>query len=144
MVRPRGYLIIDLVIRPTGSAGSSGYFSEVASTRVRSDEVKPAEPTRGRLRPADWLAGFSLANLIFLRCWAELLGSEETRIYWLKSQPAPAHYVSLMVDVLLLGAFFRLLMGGIRRRSRIATRTMIGSGLLILLSLVNSLRTLIS
>ena len=73
-----------------------------------------------------------------------MLGPEETRIYWLKSVPVPAHYVSLMLDVLLLGTFFYALMGGIRRNSRTASRIMVASGLLILVSLVNSLRTLIN
>jgi len=99
---------------------------------------------RDHFRPSDWLAGFSLANLVFLRCWAELLSPEETRIYWLMSVPAPLHYVSLMLDVLLLGAFFCALMGGIRRQSRTATRIMLVSGLAVLVSLVNSLRTLVS
>jgi hypothetical protein len=99
---------------------------------------------RDRLRAPDWLAGFSLANLIFLRCWAELLAPEETRIYWLKSVPAPAHYVSLMLDVLLLGTFFYALMSGIRRNSRTATHIMLVSGMVILVSLMNSLRTLIA
>ena len=53
---------------------------------------------------ADWLAALSLANLVFLRCWAELLSPDESRIYWLMSVPAPIHYVSLMLDVLLLGS----------------------------------------
>jgi hypothetical protein len=96
-----------------------------------------------RFRLSDWLAGLSLANLIFLRCWAELLSPEETRIYWLVSVPTPLHYVSLMLDVLLLGTFFCALIGGLRQGSRLATRIMLVSGLLILLSLVNSLRTLI-
>jgi len=98
---------------------------------------------RDRFRPSDWLAGLSLANLVFLRCWAELLSPEETRIYWLMSVPAPLHYVSLMLDVLLLGTFFCVLIGGLRQGSRSATRIMMISGLLILLSLVSSLRTLI-
>ena len=54
------------------------------------------------LRPSDWLAGLSLANLVFLRCWAELLSPAKTRIYWLMAVPAPLHYVALMLDVLLL------------------------------------------
>jgi hypothetical protein len=96
-----------------------------------------------RFRPTDWLVGLSLANLIFLRCWAELLSPEETRIYWLMNVPAPLHYVSLMLDVVLLGTFFCALMGGIRRQSRTATRIMLACGLAVLISLVNSLRTLI-
>jgi len=99
---------------------------------------------RERLRLPDWLAGLSLSNLVFLRCWAELLGPEETRAYWLKSMPVPTHYVSLMLDVLILGGFFYALMGGIRRQNKIASRVMVVSGLAILLSLVNSLRTLVS
>jgi hypothetical protein len=96
-----------------------------------------------RSRVADWLAGLSLANLIFLRCWAELLGSDQTRIYWLKNTPRPLDFVSLVIDVLILGALFYLLMGAIRRKSRIAFRILPAAGLLILVSLVNSLRTLI-
>ena len=60
------------------------------------------------------------------------------------SMPAPVHYVALMLDVLLLGAFFYVLMGGIRRKSRTAGRIMVVCGLLILVSLVNSLRTMIA
>jgi hypothetical protein len=95
------------------------------------------------LRPSDWLAGLSLANLVFLRCWAELLSPAETRIYWLMAVPAPLHYVALMLDVLLLGTLFYALMCPIRRQSRAATRIMLVSGLAILLSLMNSLRTLV-
>ena len=98
---------------------------------------------RDRFRPSDWLAGLSLANLIFLRCWAELLGPEKTRIFWLMTVAARLHYGALMLDVLLLGTFFCSLMGGIRRNSRTAARLMLASGLAILVSLVNSLRTLI-
>jgi hypothetical protein len=97
-----------------------------------------------RSRVPDWLAALSLANLVFLRCWAELLSPEQTRIYWLDNTPAPAHYVSLIIDIILLGTFFYALMGGLRRKSRWATRIMLASGLLILISLVNSLRTLIA
>jgi hypothetical protein len=97
-----------------------------------------------RPRVPDWLAALSLANLIFLRCWAELLSPEETRIYWLKNSPAPNHYVSLIIDVIILGAYFYLLMGALRRGGRMAKRLMLLSGLLILVSLVNSLRTLIA
>jgi hypothetical protein len=31
---------------------------------------------RNRIRAADWLAALSLANLIFLRCWTELLSPD--------------------------------------------------------------------
>ena len=54
------------------------------------------------------------------------------------------HYLALMLDVLLLGAFFYVLMGGIRKKSRTAGRIMVVRGLLILVSLVNSLRTMIA
>ncbi len=96
-----------------------------------------------RSRVADWLAGLSLANLIFLRCWAELLGPDQTRIYWLQNSPEPLHFVSLVIDVLLLGTFFYLLMGGIRKKKPIASRILLVAGLLILVSLMNSLRTMI-
>ena len=99
---------------------------------------------RNRIRAADWLAALSLANLIFLRCWTELLSPDESRVYWLMSVPAPIHYVALMLDVLLLGTFFYVLMGGIRRKSRTASRIMVVCGLMILVSLVNSLRTMIA
>ena len=92
---------------------------------------------RDRFRPFDWLAGLCLANLVFLRCWAELLGPEETRIYWLMSVPTPLHYVALMLDVILLGALFSVLMGKIRSQSRIATPIMLFLGFAILISLVN-------
>jgi len=96
-----------------------------------------------RSRVADWLAGLSLANLIFLRCWAELLAPDQTRLYWLKNTPAPLEFVSLVIDVLILATLFCLLMGSLRRKSRIAFRILPAAGLLILVSLVNSLRTLI-
>jgi hypothetical protein len=93
---------------------------------------------------SDWLASLTLANLVFLRCWAELLSSDENRFYWMETVPGPAHFVSLMLDVLLLGACFYALMGGIRKKSRTANRIMLAAGLLILVSLVNSLRSLIN
>jgi hypothetical protein len=97
-----------------------------------------------RSRVPDWLAALSLSNLIFLRCWAELLSPEQTRIYWLKNAPVPLHYVSLIVDVLIFGAFFYVLMGAIRKEKPVAFRILLVAGLLILVSLVNSLRTMIS
>ena len=98
-----------------------------------------------RSRVPDWLAALSLANLIFLRCWAELLGPEQTRIYWLKNTPAPVHYRFADASTSSCWArSFTLLMGGLRRKSRIATRILLVSGLLILVSLVNSLRTMLA
>ena len=97
-----------------------------------------------RSRVSDWLVSFSLANLVFLRCWEELLSPEQNRIYWLKNSPAPAHYVSLVIDILILGALFYALIGAIRKKRPFARRAMMLFGLLVLVSLVNSLRTLIS
>jgi hypothetical protein len=97
---------------------------------------------RERSRVSDWLAAFTLADLVFLRCWAELLSPDENRLYWLKSPPVPNHFVALTLDVLLLGGFFYALLGAIGRKSRTASRIMVVFGLLILVSQVNSLRTL--
>ena len=57
-----------------------------------------------RKRTSDWLAAFSLANLAFLRCWAELLDLSVPQTYWLKTLPTPLDYTTLLLDVLLLGA----------------------------------------
>jgi hypothetical protein len=97
-----------------------------------------------RSRVSDWLVAFSLANLVFLRCWEELLSPEVTRIYWLKGSVAPIQYVSVMLDVILLGAVFYAVLEGVRKESRTAHRVLVLLGLLVLGSLVNSLRTLVA
>ncbi|MEO8373552.1 MAG: sulfatase-like hydrolase/transferase [Candidatus Solibacter sp.] len=97
----------------------------------------------GRNKTSDWLAAFSLANLAFLRCWAETLGLSAPQGYWLKSFPKPVDYLTLLGDVLLLGTAIFWLIRSLRVGSKLATRILIGSGLLLLVSLVNSLRTLV-
>ncbi len=41
---------------------------------------------RNRIRAADWLAALSLANLIFLRCWTELLSPDGNPAYCVKAK----------------------------------------------------------
>ncbi|HZY59576.1 MAG TPA: sulfatase-like hydrolase/transferase, partial [Candidatus Binataceae bacterium] len=91
----------------------------------------------------DWLAALSLANLVYLRLWTELLTTNAPAMYWLKTPPIPAHYIALMINVILLSLVLLVGIGGLRKRSRLALRLMPVFGLAILVSLVNSLRTLI-
>ena len=97
----------------------------------------------GRARTSDWLAALSLANLAFLRCWAEMLGLSMSQAYWIKKIPGPQDYITLLLDILLLSAAFFCLIRGLRRNSKAAARILVGGGLVLLVSLLNSLRTLI-
>jgi hypothetical protein len=90
----------------------------------------------------DWLAALSLANLVYLRIWTELLATGRAATYWLKSTPRPAHFIALMINVVILSMVLLLGITGLRKGSKLAFRLMPLCGLAILVSLINSLRTL--
>jgi len=83
-----------------------------------------------------------MANLIYLRVWGELLESKGASLYWLKAPARPEHFIALMINVILLGLLLLGWMTGLRARRALALWLMPAGGLLILTSLVNSVRTL--
>ena len=95
------------------------------------------------MRWKDGAAALSLANLVYLRLWAELLAPAPSSVYWLLTPPKPEHLIALMLNVLLLGMALWLGVSWLRQKRRWGRRATILAGLAILISLVNSLRTLI-
>jgi hypothetical protein len=106
-------------------------------------------PLRGRthigsMRWRDLLVALSLSNLVYLRCWTELLSVRRDELYWLKDfPPSPPHFVALMINVVLLALVFAGLISGLRSRHGAAFRLAPVFCLLVLVSLINSLRTLV-
>jgi Sulfatase len=91
----------------------------------------------------DPIAALSLANLVYLRLWAELLAMGPTTVYWLKAPPRPEHFIALMINVVLLSLLILAGIVGLRSKRTWARRATPLVGLAILVSLVNSLRTLV-
>ena len=62
-----------------------------------------------RLRPEsirwrDLACALSLANLVFLRVWAEILNDDPGYTIWLKTPPTPMHFTALIINILILAA----------------------------------------
>jgi hypothetical protein len=96
------------------------------------------------MRWRDIVVALSLANLVYLRCWTELLAVDRNEFYWLTDfPPGPPQFVALMINVVVLALVFAGLISGLRSRHGVAFRLAPVFCLLILLSLINSLRTLI-
>ena len=95
------------------------------------------------MRPRDLLAAISLANLVYLRCWAEILTLNRRDYYWMKSPPTPAHFIALILNVALLALLIAGMLPAWHRRKGAAFRVAPVFGLLILATMVNSLQTLI-
>ncbi len=99
---------------------------------------------RERSRLNDWLAALSLSNLVFLSSWTSLLGMNQNNLFYLNRAPSPAHYYSLMLDVLVVGACFYGVAGLLHRRVWWAVRLLPAAGILLLFPMVNSLAEAIS
>jgi hypothetical protein len=54
------------------------------------------------MRLRDLFIALSLANLCYLRVWSELLTYTRSDTYLMKMPPAPAHYLAVMLNVLLV------------------------------------------
>ncbi|HYM06951.1 MAG TPA: sulfatase-like hydrolase/transferase, partial [Terriglobales bacterium] len=116
----------------------------VANVPGAQPAVAPQGTTKKSARWRDLACALSLANLSFLRVWAELLDDDRTYTFWLKTPATPAHFAALMINILILSALifvaFRL-----GRRSGKAVRKLIPILFLIVLAiLVNNLQELIA
>jgi len=94
------------------------------------------------MRWRDLIVALSLSNLVYLRCWAELLAVSRNELYWLANPPSPPHFIALIINVILLALILTALMSGLRQRHGLAFKLAPLICLLILVSLVNSLRIL--
>ncbi len=84
----------------------------------------------------DALAALSLANLVFIRVWAELLTFEKNDSYWIRIPPTPAHYAALIINVVVLSALlYRFI--GYSRQHRNALALVVP--LLLLIPLLNAM-----
>jgi hypothetical protein len=96
------------------------------------------------MRWRDMVVALSLSNLVYLRCWTELVSIDRNEFYWLQDfPPSPPHFVALMINVVALALVLTGLISGLRSRRGVAFRIAPIFFLLLLLSLINSLRTLI-
>jgi sulfatase-like protein len=94
------------------------------------------------LRWTDCAVAFSLANLVYVRVWAEVLNLNGDSIYWLKTPPTPTHVIALIVNVFLLGVLLLCWVTALRYGRALALWLVPVGGLLILISIANSLRAL--
>jgi hypothetical protein len=94
------------------------------------------------MRWRDLVVALSLSNLVYLRCWADLLTLNLNEYYWLAYPPSPPHFIALIINVILLSLILTGLMSALRQRHGLAFKLAPLLCLLILVSLVNSLRTL--
>src|SRR5438874_2263071 len=91
----------------------------------------------------DIAVSLSLANLIYLRIWSELLNYHYRDTYWLKTAPPPPHLIALMINVLVLAGVLWLIIARVRLlHSRFASLAPLGF-LVILFTLINSLHSLV-
>jgi Sulfatase len=95
------------------------------------------------MRWRDLVVALSLSNLVYLRCWAEMLTLNRNEFYWLSNPPSPPHFIALIINVILLALILTGLMWALRQRHGLAFKLAPLLCLLILMSLVNSLRTLV-
>jgi hypothetical protein len=91
----------------------------------------------------DVIAAVSLANLVYLRLWAELFASGPTTTYWLKNPPRASHFIALLINITMLSLVFLGGIIGLRQGKSWARRLIPFASLAILGSLANSFRTLI-
>jgi len=92
----------------------------------------------------DLIKAVSLANLVFMREWAELLTYDRRNDYWIKWPPTPTHFAALIVNILVLSVVFLAIFRRMREHPksfhyRLAPVWFV----LLLIALLNSLATLI-
>ncbi len=93
-------------------------------------------PTPG-IRGKDALVGLSLANLWFIRMWGEVLAVAGPDAYF--SSISNADIYALMLNVLLLGAFFTCAATVLRRFGAAGRRVLVGGFVLVLVAQLNQL-----
>jgi len=101
-------------------------------------------------RPQQWvglswkdiLAALALSNIVYLRVWAELFVSRD-QYYWMETGPSPASFIALMLNVLLLALVVSVFILALRRRRGLTYRAAPLAGLMLMVTLTNSLRTLL-
>ncbi|HSE41992.1 MAG TPA: hypothetical protein VLH08_14605, partial [Acidobacteriota bacterium] len=54
----------------------------------------------------DWALGISVANLLLLTVWSELLYTNSTAPYYMLSPPAAVDYLAAGFNTFILGTFF--------------------------------------
>ncbi|HWB82777.1 MAG TPA: sulfatase-like hydrolase/transferase [Bryobacteraceae bacterium] len=91
----------------------------------------------------DLFVSISLANLIYLRPWTQVLTFDRNTDYWLALPPTPPHFIALMLNVLLLSLVFWIVLIQIRRRGGILLKLLPFALLVPLVILLNATRTLI-
>ncbi len=92
------------------------------------------------LNPKESFLALSLSNLFFIRVWQELIFAEPANRFYL-STPLPVNYLAAILNVILLAAFFYLVLFLYRQYPARFTPKL-GAGMLLLLLLIplNSLR----
>ncbi len=91
---------------------------------------------------AFWL---SLANLLFVRVWVELLSFTPSNTFYMRQLPQPVHYLAAILGVLLLGGSLGGLALWVRsRRSRRLTLAMAGLKVFLFILVANQLRLAVS
>ncbi len=87
----------------------------------------------------------SLANLLFVRVWVELLTFTPSNTFFMRQLPQPVHYLAAVIGVLLLGGILGGLSIWVRsRRSRRLTVAMTGLKVLLIILVANQLRLAVS
>jgi hypothetical protein len=97
------------------------------------------------MRLRDLFIALSLANLCYLGVWSELLTYTRSDTYLMKLPPAPADYLAVMLNVLLLaGALWAAVTLARRKASKSAFRWVEVAFLLSLIVPLNALRAVLS
>lgn len=92
----------------------------------------------------DLLVSLSLANLVYIRSWAEVLTFDRNAIYWLKSPPPPAYFLGLILAIVALTVLIWLVLRQMARAKNHRVRRFLPFVFIVpLLTLLNSVRTLI-
>src|ERR1700682_878731 len=97
------------------------------------------------MRLRDLFIALSLANLCYLRVWSELLTYTRSDTYLMKLPPAPAEYLAVMLNVLLVaGALWAGVTLPRRMASKSAFRAVEVVFLLFLIVPLNAVRAVLS
>ena len=97
------------------------------------------------MRLRDLFIALSLANLCYLRVWSELLTYTRSDTYLMKLPPAPADYLAVMLNVLLVaGALWAAVTLARRKASKSAFRWVEVVFLLFLIVPLNAVRAVLS
>lgn len=84
-------------------------------------DIHVVEKTFGPGAFHDAIAAVSLANLIFIRAWGQLLQDYTNDAYWLKAEPRPTIFLALMLNVLALGGLFFWILRKVHLKNRMGS-----------------------